>query len=185
MPRGKRAEPPSEQEPNEAATEGHNSGKVDLSDEERQAAFHKLRDELGVADAALDKAKEGRRLVVKRAKAAGFLLEEFKVADQLETDEGEQTVKDKIERTLRIARWLAIPIGGQSDMFSQPDRTPAVDRAKAEGKRDGLAGKPRKPDYAPETEQYRSYMAGFDEGQTVLASEGFKKLTPVEQAAAH
>lgn len=92
----------------------------------------------------------------------------------LKDEKGEDKLKEKIEAQMRIARWLGLTIGTQADLFGE-DRTPSVDRAYAEGKRDGLAGNPCKPDYAPELEQYRRYMDGFHEGQSVLA-KGIKPI---------
>jgi hypothetical protein len=105
-----------------------------------------------------------------KAKLGKHAVRDIRTWALLKDEKGEQKLKEK----MRIARWLGLAMGTQAELFAE-DRTPSVDRAYAEGKRDGLAGDPCKPDYAPELEQYRRYMDGFHEGQSVLA-KGIKPL---------
>jgi hypothetical protein len=86
-----------------------------------------------------------------------------------------------LEESLRIARWLGMDLGSQLDMFEQDARVPAVDRAYEEGKSQAMQGISLKCDYAQETEQYRTFAAGWHHGQEVL-SKGFKKLHPEVEA---
>jgi hypothetical protein len=103
-----------------------------------------------------------------KAKLGKHAVRDIRTWALLKDEKGEQKLKEKIEAQMRIARWLGLAMGTQAELFAE-DRTPSVDRAYAEGKRDGLAGDPCKPDYAPELEQYRRYMDGFHEGQAILA----------------
>lgn len=152
-------------------------------DEQRQEAFHKLRGELAGVDAALARAKSARRETVQRIKKNGFLMRQFAIADQLETDEGEHTLKQEMQQTFDVARWLGVPFGSQMDMFSEPDRTPSVDIAAMEGRRDALAGKPAKPSYSPELPQYKAYLDAYHDVNERRVKDGIKKLTPLEQHA--
>jgi len=109
-----------------------------------------------------------------KAKLGKHAVRDIRTWALLKDEKGEEKLKEKIEAQMRIARWLGLAMGTQAELFGE-DRTPSVDRAYAEGKRDGLAGDPCKPDYAPELEQYRLYMDGFHEGQAILA-KGIKPL---------
>jgi len=109
-----------------------------------------------------------------KAKLGKHAVRDIRTWALLKDENGEEKLKEKIEAQMRIARWLGLAMGTQAELFGE-DRTPSVDRAYAEGKRDGLAGDPCKPDYAPELEQYRKYMDGFHEGQSILA-KGIKPL---------
>lgn len=86
----------------------------------------------------------------------------------LETEEGEILHKTEMARKAKVARWMGLPLGAEPDMFGE-DRTPAVDRAFAAGKKIGLAGEPCQPPHDPSTAQYTKWMEGFHEGQAVLA----------------
>lgn len=108
-----------------------------------------------------------------RAECGPGVIDDIKDMIALESEGGEEKLKATVERQLRAMRWVGLAVGTQAGLFDEPDRTPAVDKAFAEGKRVGLAGAPCKPDHAPETPQYQSYMKGFHEGQAVLA-KGFK-----------
>lgn len=86
---------------------------------------------------------------------------------ELETAEGEAKFKAKVEREVRVAQWMGLPVGANGNLFDLVDRTPAVDRAAARGKRDGLAGERAEPKCDPSTPQYQAYMTGYHEGQTI------------------
>jgi len=144
---------------------GHNS---ELNDDEKAAEFFRFKKKWSAAKSALSAVEEEAKTALGK-----YAIRDFRTAIALETPEGEERIKERIEAQLRVARWNGLALGSQAEMFGD-DRTPAVDRAFAEGKRDGLAGDPCKPAYAPETEQYREYMRGFHDGQAVLA-KGIKK----------
>lgn len=92
-------------------------------------------------------------------------------------------LKAQEERQARMARWLGLAPGAQPSMFEN-DRTPAVDRAFADGKRVGLAGGNCAPPHAPDTEQAAKWLEGFHDGQAVL-SKGFKPLSTADKGEAH
>jgi hypothetical protein len=72
---------------------------------------------------------------------------------------------------MQAARWVGSGIGAQLDLFVQPNRTPAAERAYDEGKQASMENKPRKPPYDPSTTQFRSWMKGFNEHQGTLISK--------------
>lgn len=176
MPRGKRAESngfvkskddkslepvSSEQEPGV----GHNQ----LTDDERFALLSRHKKTI----VSLREAKKEAAKAVKDAeKLAKSELGDEAVLEidhmiELETAEGEAKFKANVEREVRVARWLGLPIGSNGDLFDAVDRTPAVDRAAATGKRDGLAGNRAQPNCDPSVPQYAAYMAGYAEGQKI------------------
>ena len=138
----------------------------------------------------LNKANSNLRNAYKSAKAqGGFEKADFDYAFQLETAEQEAKTRAKIARNLTIARYMGSDLGAQLDMFLEPVRTPAVDRAYAEGETDAMQHNPAQPIYAPETEQYRRYMDGYHSVQGKQVEEGIQKLHPevekdVKQTAA-
>ena len=103
----------------------------------------------------------------------GITKKDADFAIALADDEDDEMMAEH-RRRMQLARWEGHAIGTQSDLFDDVDRTPAADRAFAEGKKAGLSGETKRCDYAPETEQYRQFMSGWDAGQTVL-TKGFKK----------
>lgn len=183
MPRGKRAEstgfvaPKEPVEPvveavaeaaDEAPGPGHN--KPEFTGDERFAllARHKK------AIVALREAKKEAAKAVKDAeKLCKSELGDDAVLEidhmiELETAEGEARFKAKVEREVRVAQWMGLPVGSNGNLFDLVDRTPAVDRAAANGKRDGLAGEPARPNCDPSVPQYAAYMAGYAEGQKIM-----------------
>ena len=150
------------------------NGAAELRDDELRALAlnHK-----GLFERALaaKKAKDADFLnVTKRIKAelgkSGVAI--IKAMIELDSDEGQAVVIERIRAQARAARWAGLPIGTQIELsLSEPDRTPAVDRAKDEGKAASMGNKPAKPPYSPETPQYKSWMDGYHEHQTTLASK--------------
>jgi hypothetical protein len=104
------------------------------------------------------------------------VLRDFRTHIQAQTPEGEAKIRSRVEAILRILRWNAKALGTQANFLEDDDRTPAVERAEAEGERDGLAGAPCRTDYAPDTEQYRRFIAGWQRGQSVMLKAGIKPL---------
>jgi hypothetical protein len=147
---------------------GHNGGPKLTGDEER-ALFLRDKDAFKIAQGKLDAATADVRNVRKRIKADGFTVVQVKAAIALETPEGEERIRAEIQERLQAAMWVGVPWGAQLDLFEQPDRTPSVDRAYDEGKMASMSNQRAQPGYAPETEAYRSYMAGYHDHQRELA----------------
>lgn len=154
---------------NPRAKPGNNSS--NLNPDEVRALFLSNRTEFV---AALAKQKAAKKLVddvVTQAKADGFTKKELELSVQLADLKGERKVEADVATTLRVARWIGHKMGAQADLFEQPDRTPSVDRAFDAGKQASMEGAARKPPHSPETPQYASWMAGFDEDQGRLQSQ--------------
>lgn len=127
---------------------------------------------------AVARATADLRNAYKTAKAqGGFEKVDFDYAVAVKTAEAEAKTRAKIARQLTIARFMGSDLGTQLDLFLEPDRTPAADRAYHEGETASMKNEPAKPSYAPETEQYRNYMKGFHDHQEKIA-KGFKGTKP-------
>lgn len=151
------------------------------NDDQDRALFLQALPKIGQLRAALNTANANLRNAYKQAKADGFAKKDFDEAFLMQGAEGEKVKKGAILRSLRIARWLGMDLGAQLDMFEQDARVPAVDRAYEEGKSQAMQGVSLKCDYAQDTEQYRTFAAGWHHGQEIL-SKGFKKLHPEVEA---
>ena len=75
-----------------------------------------------------------------------------------------------------------MPLGSEPSLFDLADRTPAVERARAHGKRLGLGGESASTQYGVGSEVFEAHMAGWHEGQAILAA-GFKPIEPEGPAA--
>lgn len=184
-PKGSKNKP--KEQPNGSATKqeagpGHNGAPAELTDEQRQALFFQHKKKYSAALAAKKAADVALKNVCKLAKSelGDDAVPSIKDALLLETAEGEVEFRARVERQMRVARWMGMPVGAQGNLFEENDRTPAADKAFADGKRAGLAGETAKPPHDPSTEQYGRWMEGHAEGQAVVA----KGFTPLEQAAA-
>jgi hypothetical protein len=134
--------------------------------------------------AALNTANANLRNAYRSAKADGLLKVDFDDAFAIQQADGEKKKKAAIMRSLTIAKWLGCDLGQQLDMFAEPSRVPAAERAFSEGESASMLGKPLKCDYHESTEQYRQFCAGFNSHQETLQA-GFKKLEPKEGEAGY
>jgi hypothetical protein len=146
---------------------GHNST---LTDEERRALFLHHKKHYEAADAIVDKAKAERTAVANLAKsdlgkgALGEIKSMIALSD-------EKTLKAMLERTLRLARWVGMPVGHQMQMF---DVMPVDDKAHEDGKTDGMRGEACNPPHHLPPTAHQRWISGWHEGQALLAS-AFKK----------
>jgi hypothetical protein len=112
---------------------------------------------------------EARAKVVAAKKILDFPKKEFDIARDLASGvRGETKIKADVTTRLRVARYIGHKLGAQYDLFAEPDRTPAVDTAYDAGKMASMNNEPRKPPHAPETEQYRAWVAGYNDHQGTL-----------------
>lgn len=154
-----------------------------LNDDQLEALFWSHKRLYANALAAKKNADANFKNACKKAKSelGDHAVESLKLVCSIETDpEAEGRFKGLVEAQMRAARWAGAAVGTQFSLLDEVNRAPAVDMAFAEGRRHGLAGEPRKPGWAPGTDQYGAYMEGFTAGQDVLA-QGIKK--PTEPAA--
>ncbi len=106
-------------------------------------------------------------------------LADIKDMIELESPEGEQKLKDDMNRRARVMRWMAMPVGSTVDMFAD-DRRPITEKAKAEGKKAGLAGDRHDNPYHQTNDGHAAWNAGFIEGQDVILA----KFKPTDTEAA-
>ena len=153
---------------------GHNST-GDLTDEQRQELALQWKRKLEAAEKAQREATAEVRNVRKKIKAelGDDGVDLIKAMMEIETDAGEARIRARIECHLRAARYMAAPLGSQFDMFE--DRTPAIERARAEGKRDAMADKPLANPYDPSVPQHDQYAEGWHEGQKVRTAAQRKR----------
>jgi hypothetical protein len=109
----------------------------------------------------------------------------------MEDPEKEAEIRADVERTLKIAKFMAAPLGTQIDWLDV-DRTPDVDRAHNEGLADGRQNKlPNYNKWAQGTAQREFYERGFETGcqeRNVVQAQGYKPLEPApigDQPATH
>lgn len=157
----------------DSAGPGHNSSASLTEDQLQKRFFGHVREykaELELkkgCDEAKRAADAAFKNLCKRIKGEGTPIEDIKTHLELQSPEGEATMRQKMEAQLRIARWNGLPLGSQTDLFAGVDRTPAVDKARTEGKIAGLKGDDAKPPYAAESPQGQSWMEGWHDGQAV------------------
>ncbi len=115
--------------------------------------------------------------MVSAAKADGFLKKEFEVADMLAgSPKQEARVTGEVSLRLRVARWIGHAMGAQLDLFAEPDRTPAVDKAYDEGKQACMSHERASPPYAPGIPQYTRWLEGYHDEQERQVKAGIKPL---------
>lgn len=164
---------------------GHNGPEPLTEDQQIALTFTHKR----AYQAALSVKKQADADLKNAAKLAKAELGADAVADikdiiAIETEAGEARLKAEVERKMKIARWMGLPNGANGELFPQVDRTPAVDRAAARGKRDGLAGERADPQCDNSVPQYNSYMEAYHVGQKVAFAIKPMVQPEPEQAAA-
>lgn len=158
-------------------TPGHNSGP--LTDDERRALTLHHKRLYEAADSLVEKAKAERTAVADQAKsdlgkgALGDIKDMITYGD-------DKKLRADLDRRLRLARWLGLPIGTQLDMID----VPVDDRAAADGKTAGMAGLPCDPPRHHPPSAHQKWIAAWHEGQAVLASAFLKRKPKDETEAA-
>lgn len=151
-----------------------------LSDDQRYSLVEQHRQKyertLAIKKAA-DKALQDLGKIIKADLGAEGMAE-IKAVIEAQSPEGVAAIKARVEQAMRVLRWMNEPVGTIHDMFPATDRTPLVERAFADGKRQGLAGEKQNNPHHHTTEAARQHDLGFAEGQTSLAQKGFSKLDP-------
>lgn len=121
------------------------------------------------------------RTARKRLVAHGFAPKVIDFALRLRRDEDDKMIEQR-RSEIEVARFLGHPIGTQPELpFNMEDRTPGVEKAKAEGEVAGAEGKTCSAPYAVGSPMEQSWIVGWHDGQATLAS-AFKKLEAKEEA---
>lgn len=147
-----------------------------LTDDQRYSLLEqhrKTHERLLASKKAADAALRNHGKIVK-ADLGKSGMDQIKSLIEASTPEGEAAIRARIEQDAQILRWLGVPIGTQTDMFPEDDRTPLNDRAYTAGKRQGLAGETLNNPHHVTTEAHKHFNRGYQDGQATLAS-GFKQ----------
>jgi hypothetical protein len=117
-------------------------------------------------------------------KADGYKVIQMQVADDLAgSPKQEAKVHAAVRDRLQVARWVGHPMGAQLDLFAQPDRTPATDKAYDEGKQAFMEDKRATPPYAPGVPQYTQWLSGYHDAQDARVRGGLKPIHPEDPDA--
>lgn len=138
--------------------------------------FIEKRDHWEQLNSRANSATGKRRQFEKEIKAAGFSVSQIKISLLVATPEGEAEVRARIANELLAAAYAGAPLGTQLAFFIEPDRTPAVDRAYAEGETCSVENRAAVPPYDPSTPQHAAFMKGFHDHQEKLVKKGIGKL---------
>lgn len=148
---------------------GHNSTLTD--DEKRALTLHHKRN-YEAADAMVEKARADRTAIADLAKSdlGKGALADIKDLILASTD---KKMKALVERTLRLARLAGMKVGTQTNLFE-----PVVDYID-QGRVAGMEGQECRAPSTLSVEANQQWIAGWHEGQSVLAS-AFKKKRPID-----
>lgn len=152
---------------------GHNKP-AELTNDEKQALHYRHCTDYETKLAAKKKVEAEFKNACKVIKSEGDSVARIKMTLRARTPEGEDALKAEMQDIADTLRWSGTSVGDTKDLFPV-DRTPAIERAFAEGKRAGMDGQPCSPPYDPSVPQYKAWMDGWSEGQSVLASAFGKK----------
>ena len=156
------------------APKGHNSGHDEaLDDDELRALAFQHREKYRRALEKKKTADAEFKNVCKQAKSeiGAGAVDIIKDLIALEEPDGEERMREKLQRQADALRWAGLPLGTQIDFdLREPDRTPGIDRAFDEGKRASMSNQPAKPPYDPSSPQYRAFLDGYAEHQKTLAA---------------
>lgn len=151
---------------------GSNSN--ELTESERKALLINGLCEIEAHTEEKDAAVAKIRTCRKRLVAHGFKPNIINFALRLRKNEDEEEIEQR-RAEIEVARFLNHPIGTQPDFFNEPDRTPDVDKAKAQGEAAGAGGKTCSSPWSVGSPQEQSWIEGWHIGQATIAS-AFKKL---------
>ena len=151
-------------------TAGQNST---LTDEERRALTLHHKRNYEAADALVEKAKADRTAISDLAKSDLGKGAVADIKDMILADNPKK-MKSTVERFQRLARWAGLKVGSQPQLFEavQVDHT-------EEGKTAGMSGATCEPPKNLAHDAAQLWIAGWHDGQTILAS-AFKKKQPVD-----
>lgn len=148
---------------------GHNS---QLTDEQLQVLVFQHKKDYAAALAKKKEADAALKNVCKKAKAdlGSGAMDDIKLAIELDSDEGQARLREKMEREARVARWFGMQVGTQGTLFGE-DRAPRDEKIRTEGKRAGLSGVQRIPPTHYSQQDADHWYLGYDEGQKALRDQ--------------
>ena len=149
------------------------------AEERRALFFHHFRK----VDEATRKMKEldrERKRLRKLAKADGIVLADIDFALRISEMEEAEPIVEELRRRTEIARWMALPVEFQADLFGV-DST-AEERAYEEGRVASATGKGANP-YEKTLPQHGKWNAGFADDQKRM-QENLRATMEANNAAA-
>jgi hypothetical protein len=143
------------------AEAGHNS---ELTPAESKALkFHHFNSILAQKAKVEEQQTEYKRLR-KLAKADGIILSDIDFMMKCADVEDETIVTGRIQREAEIAKWFALPISFQPDMFGDIAAEPLEDRAAREGEAAGFRGMEANPPYDASSTAGQAWMKAWHVG---------------------
>lgn len=148
---------------------GHNAGITDL---QLQALFEHNRAKYKRLLEAKKKADKDLKDLGKVIKSdhGDLGLDMIKLANKIEEGgDGEMEAKQRVEETLRVLRWLGVPVGHQGSLFEGIDSPSVEERAFEMGKLAGMRGESRSApvEYAA-GDPLQQWLKGYEKGQEAI-----------------
>ena len=131
------------------------------AEERRALFFHHFR-KIDDATRKMKEADAERKRLRKLAKADGIAIGDLDYALKIAAMEDTDAVVDELKRRTEIARWLALPVEFQADLFGVDSA--AEDRAYDEGRVASATGKGVNP-YEKTLPQHGKWNEGFSDDQ--------------------
>lgn len=155
------------------AVVGHNGG--DMAEQDRKVLFFINRLNYVKALAAKKAADAALKQVGKVIKAdlGEYGLAQIKAYEQLQTPEGQEKLKAKLDAEVQAMRFAGLPVGTQLDLLDgqTPDRLASAYR---DGEEAGLRGDTLANPFNEASEEGQEYARGWHDGQAKLFA-GIKK----------
>lgn len=148
-----------------------------INEEDKSLFLHHL-PLIATARDRITKATNDIRKLYKTAKSDGFVRDDFEQAFAMQSAEGEKKCKAAIARSLTIARYLGLSIGGQHDLFldTEPGQLETAERSFEVGKQDAQENK--KADATGFDEQ--EYLKGYHSISEARVKKGIKEHPEVK-----
>lgn len=148
---------------------------LDLTEAEKRAllvnGLTEIESLIEQKDGIVSKIRTSRKKLV----ANGFKPKVIDFALRLRKDDDDAMIEQR-RAEIEVARFLGHPIGTQPELpLNMEDRTPGVDKAKAEGEVAGAEGKTCSAPYAVGSPMEQAWLEGWHIGQATITS-AFKKL---------
>lgn len=148
-----------------------------MNDAQSQELFFQHQKSVNASLTKLKKAQADFKNVCKLAKSelGKSAVSDIKLANLLETQEGEDEKKAEVERMIQIAAWVGSPLGTQLRMFGAEDGVPLGVKAYEAGRRAGIKGdKAKPPSEFASSEAEQQWLSGHADGNAELATQTFK-----------
>jgi uncharacterized protein (UPF0335 family) len=158
----------------ETSTEALTNG-FELTEAEKKALLVQGLAEIERVVAEKDKLVKDIRILRKKMVSHGFKPKVIDFALRLRKEE-DDTIIEQRRAEIEVARFLNHPVGTQPELpLVMEDRTPGVDKARAEGEIAGAEGKTCSAPYAVGSPNEQAWLQGWHDGQATI-TRAFKKL---------